>query len=199
MKAKDVVIGGTYYAKVSGKLCQVKVQGCRSAYNYGRPDKMVYDCINCSTGRTVTKSARQLRATAFDTASRKKPMRGPDPGPPVISPPVDILGDIRQDIAKVQELKYAAGHRISCPRCGNILDWKTTVLLSRGRGSAVLCLECFVQMLQNRIDTEPHFNATEWLEKIPKNNLTLAHNLHIVDGKVTVGACLLQDSLVCYM
>lgn len=45
-------------------------------------------------------------------------------------------------------LKYAAGHYIFCPVCGDLLDWKTVVIIevykgSDYKGQQVACTKCF--------------------------------------------------------
>lgn len=53
-----------------------------------------------------------------------------------------------RDMAKMQLLKYVAGYFITCPLCGKILDWKTTVSFT-GENSdgvakeATVCLDCY--------------------------------------------------------
>jgi hypothetical protein len=61
MRAKDVQIGGRYWAKVLGKLVVVRVDAVRDGSNGRRR----YDVTNTATGRTTTfRSATRLRHIA---------------------------------------------------------------------------------------------------------------------------------------
>ena len=40
-----------------------------------------------------------------------------------------VIGLVR-DTVEANLLKYAAGRAIACPGCGEIMDWRTTVLVS---------------------------------------------------------------------
>lgn len=47
-----------------------------------------------------------------------------------------------------QLLKHAAGQQITCPVCGDILDWKTTIIVEAykdniPKGRAIVCWKCF--------------------------------------------------------
>ena len=42
-----------------------------------------------------------------------------------------------------QLLRSAAGRSITCPDCGTILDESTTVIVTVGQGSRVLCGTCW--------------------------------------------------------
>ena len=58
-----------------------------------------------------------------------------------------FFNPLKQHINK-ELLKYAAGLNIFCPNCGNILDWKTVVLIDAFKGSKHLgqktgCTKCF--------------------------------------------------------
>ena len=73
MKRAEVVVGGTYVAKVSGKLVSVRIthdRGThfRTVYNQPSRDREVHDgwvAVNVTTGRIVTiKSAQRLRGPA---------------------------------------------------------------------------------------------------------------------------------------
>ena len=58
MKKAEVVIGGRYVAKVSGKLCPVQVTGSREAFN----GRTYWTARNLDTGREITvRSAQRLR------------------------------------------------------------------------------------------------------------------------------------------
>lgn len=53
-----------------------------------------------------------------------------------------------RDIARAQLLKYAAGQKIFCPVCGDVLDWHTTVSFTGENKEGVtkdatLCLKCY--------------------------------------------------------
>lgn len=70
MKAKDIKVGGTYTARVSGRLVKVKVDGIREVHMSPRSfwsrslysTKTVYDVTNLATGRKLTfKSAAKFR------------------------------------------------------------------------------------------------------------------------------------------
>ena len=69
MKAKDIVVGGKYVAKVSGKLVTVRVDAIRTRQSgFGqRPATDVYDVTNLTTGRKTTfRSAAKFRHVAGD-------------------------------------------------------------------------------------------------------------------------------------
>ncbi len=75
MKAKDIVVGGRYVAKVSGKSTTVCVDAIRTANRrrYGPfcesklVDVTVYDVTNLATGRKLTfRSAAKFRSVAGD-------------------------------------------------------------------------------------------------------------------------------------
>ena len=47
-------------------------------------------------------------------------------------------------------LKYAAGRAVCCPGCGNVMDWRTTTVLTLHQGercaaSEVLCGACHIR------------------------------------------------------
>jgi hypothetical protein len=61
MRAKDVIVGGRYWAKISGRLCIVRVDGIRDGLNGRRR----YEVTNTTTGRRTTfRSATRLRHIA---------------------------------------------------------------------------------------------------------------------------------------
>ena len=61
MKLKEVEIGRTYTARVSGKLVPVRVTGRREVYN-GRTMRWVFDATNETTGRAIViRSPQRLR------------------------------------------------------------------------------------------------------------------------------------------
>ena len=63
MKAKDIVVGGKYVAKVSGRLTTVRVDDIRLGYR----DNRVYHVTNLTTGRkTIFRSAAKFRHAAGD-------------------------------------------------------------------------------------------------------------------------------------
>jgi len=82
MKKNEIQVGGTYTAKVSGKLTTVRVDAVReisgyrgSSFPYGiggraSPDRTVYDVTNLATGRRTTfRSAMKFRR-AVDSKGR---------------------------------------------------------------------------------------------------------------------------------
>lgn len=40
-------------------------------------------------------------------------------------------------------VKYAAGTAIFCPRCGDVMDCKRTIVLSDGKREVVMCDKCY--------------------------------------------------------
>ncbi len=74
MKAKDIVVGGKYQAKVSGKIVTVRVDEIRSQFrpSFGRGsaigrDRVIYQVTNLATGRKTTfRSAAKFRSEARD-------------------------------------------------------------------------------------------------------------------------------------
>jgi hypothetical protein len=70
MKAKDIVVGGKYVAKVSGKLANVRVDAIhtrQSGFGPTARDQTVYDVTNLTTGRKTTfRSAAKFRRVAGD-------------------------------------------------------------------------------------------------------------------------------------
>ncbi len=67
MKAKDIVVGGKYTAKVSGKLVTVLVQQIYERSNYNGRTTACYQCKNLDTGRELTfRSAAKFRRVAGD-------------------------------------------------------------------------------------------------------------------------------------
>ena len=49
------------------------------------------------------------------------------------------LEDVFGDDLNSQLLKHAAGRRITCPMCGDVLDWRQTVILD----AVVVCARCW--------------------------------------------------------
>ncbi len=77
MKKSEIVIGGVYLAKVSGKITKVRVDGIREVQKYGNNrdysgrlkirDVTVYDVTNLSTKRELTFcSAAKFRGVASE-------------------------------------------------------------------------------------------------------------------------------------
>ncbi len=69
MKAKEIVVGGKYVARISGKLTTVRVDQIRARGPIGRVarETIVYDVTNLSTGRKTTfRSAAKFRHAAGD-------------------------------------------------------------------------------------------------------------------------------------
>jgi hypothetical protein len=74
MKAKDIIVGGKYRAKISGRLTTVRVDATRiihriAGVTYGGStiyrDAVVYDVTNLTTGRKTTfRSAAKFRGEA---------------------------------------------------------------------------------------------------------------------------------------
>jgi hypothetical protein len=63
MKKAEIVVGGTYTAKVSGKLVTVRVDAKRERFDFRDRSSTVYDVTNLSTGRKTTfRSATKFRA-----------------------------------------------------------------------------------------------------------------------------------------
>jgi DNA helicase II / ATP-dependent DNA helicase PcrA len=83
MKKKEIEVGGTYTAKVSGRLTTVRVTDIRTRQGYGanRRDTTVFDVTNLATGRKTTfASAAKFRSVANAQA----------PLPPRRYPPRDL-------------------------------------------------------------------------------------------------------------
>lgn len=75
MKARDVEIGGEYYAKVSGRLVRVKVlrEVCRTNVR-GRVTRHWF-CRNLATDRTIeVKSAQRLRCLYREPIRSRHPV-----------------------------------------------------------------------------------------------------------------------------
>ena len=80
MKAKDIVLGGKYVAKVSGKLTTVRVDAIREVSHYAGTsygsaskyrEQTVYDVTNLTTGRkTVFRSAAKFQRVVGDPKAR---------------------------------------------------------------------------------------------------------------------------------
>ena len=74
MKRAEIVVGGHYLAKISGRIVTVKVLAIREVEGYGRSqytgkklmnDKTLFDVLNTVTGRKTTfKSAAKFRGWA---------------------------------------------------------------------------------------------------------------------------------------
>ena len=54
MKAKQIEVGGTYAAKVSGRIAPVKVLEVVERFDHKHRSRTVYLCRNVRTGRAVT-------------------------------------------------------------------------------------------------------------------------------------------------
>lgn len=39
-------------------------------------------------------------------------------------------------------LRHAAGTALFCPKCENLLDWRTTAIISLGPNSSTVCTSC---------------------------------------------------------
>ena len=62
MKISEIEIGGSYVAKVSGKLTTVRVTAVRETVSWGHTTRQVIDAVNEVTGRKLTlRSAQRLR------------------------------------------------------------------------------------------------------------------------------------------
>ena len=75
MKAKDIVVGGKYTAKVSGKLTTVRVDQIRARGPIGcvARETVVYDVTNLTTGRKLTfHSAAKFRRVVGDPSGAFK-------------------------------------------------------------------------------------------------------------------------------
>ncbi len=65
MKKDSIQIGKTYFAKVSGKLVRVKVNGISERSDYKGRTITRYDCTNTNTEREImVKSAARFRGEA---------------------------------------------------------------------------------------------------------------------------------------
>lgn len=68
MKTKDIVVGGKYIAKVSGRLTTVRVLNVREVTTYSGAstrDRKCFDVVNMATGRKTTfRSAAKFRSIA---------------------------------------------------------------------------------------------------------------------------------------
>lgn len=54
-------------------------------------------------------------------------------------------------------LKYAAGHAIFCPSCGNILDYRASVLWESPSGkNGISCADCWRKGFEKIHDDNPH-------------------------------------------
>ncbi len=71
MKAKEIIVGAKYVARISGRLVTVRVDAIRdweSSLRSGGHGKTLYDVTNLSTGRKTTfRSAAKFRSVAHDT------------------------------------------------------------------------------------------------------------------------------------
>ena len=47
-----------------------------------------------------------------------------------------------QSMTNRRILKFAAGTEIFCPKCENLLDWRTTAIISLGPNSSTVCTKC---------------------------------------------------------
>ena len=57
-----------------------------------------------------------------------------------------VIDHLKRRLLK-ETLKYAAGQQMFCKACGQILDWKTTVVFSaesdKGKATVILCETCY--------------------------------------------------------
>lgn len=47
-----------------------------------------------------------------------------------------------QSVINRNLLKHAAGTALFCPKCENLLDWRTTAIISLGPNSSTVCTKC---------------------------------------------------------
>ncbi len=65
MKAKEIEIGGTYVAKVSGRLVQIRVSATREVTQGRTGARTVWDAVNLATGRKIViRSPQRFRERA---------------------------------------------------------------------------------------------------------------------------------------
>ena len=70
MKAKDIVVGGVYLARVSGKLTSVRVDAIEEVYSSRCRWRDWYRVTNLATGRKLTfYSPQKFRGAVRDEAS----------------------------------------------------------------------------------------------------------------------------------
>jgi len=57
-----------------------------------------------------------------------------------------------------ETLKFAAGHHIFCKYCGDVLDWKTTVVVTASKdgesATVVVCTKCFNPKGLDKIESQ---------------------------------------------
>src|SRR3990167_434569 len=83
MRANEIKVGGTYQAKVSGKLTEVRVDDIRTRtgiHSQGRKmirqDRTVYDVTNLATGRSTTfESAMKFRGVVNSDQPARRPAK----------------------------------------------------------------------------------------------------------------------------
>ena len=115
MKAKEIKVGGTYSAKVSGKLTTVRVNTIRTRHGFKR-DTTVYDVTNLTTGRKTTfSSAMKFRRVAGEL----KLAADDNPPKPVTAKGIKRNFDIRPRSMADQVLH----NRSSSFHCLSTLAW----------------------------------------------------------------------------
>jgi len=83
-------------------------------------------------------------------------------------------------------LKYAAGQAMFCPCCKNVMDWRTTTVLTLHRGdecvqSEVLCGTCHIKHKRRQFWGEVMTKLEQkWRERRPEIDLRLS--LDVVIG-----------------
>lgn len=86
-------------------------------------------------------------------------------------------------------LKYAAGRNITCPGCGNVMDWRNTVNMEIGDGNLTMCGDCadrrltsqkFKDSMRNHSTTK--FDIVDGRALQSRNPAMAAHN-HVIAAK----------------
>lgn len=168
MKKKDIVEGGHYTAKVSGKLTTVRVDKIRDRFDsYSDRSQTVYDVTNLSTGRATTfRSAQRFRQNvpatnqagpvleAIEVASQALELSARQMNKAKVTTPRKTYGEKQQKLAdKLRQQKDpgvdTAPHLIVIARAGT---GKTTTLVEGLR---------IVQGEKPNLDPSPQ-QATIW-------------------------------------
>lgn len=103
--------------------------------------------------------------------------------------------DLIRNTTTVNLLKWAAGQRISCPNCDEVLDWTETVIV----GSTVCCDVCFFEAANKVVAAHarafPCAESADTARRILEgSDITYCRNIHVADdGTIGKGARLLYD------
>lgn len=186
MRKSEIVVGGHYTARVSGKFVTVRVDAIRVEYGSqfrGTREVSIYDVTNLTTKRRITfRSAAKFRS----------PVKGPTPAsvrhngdeesdplaPEICSDPTSVLS-----AADCQETAPVSTPNLTCPRCG------APVTVENGRYSyhkhATKGITC--GMAGEKVELGVKYNFAEGEQgsdptDLPKTNSTPSMALAEVDG-----------------